>query len=158
MTTALVWRTPERIPPFLDDAEAAGVLDRAQTRAKICLWPFRAWGTVPSKVSRNAHSPRRLPWRSSWKFPIFPSHEGELHRLILNALQAVRDGDVVAIQGLDYGPLWAAIALVSALREVRHATVFILDSSGYQGVGATPFEIAGSIFESTPLDHRVRIY
>ena len=40
MTTALVWRTPDRIPPFLDDAEAAGVLDRAQTRAKICLWPL----------------------------------------------------------------------------------------------------------------------
>jgi integrase len=32
MTTALVWRTPERIPPFLDDAEAARVLDGAQTR------------------------------------------------------------------------------------------------------------------------------
>jgi integrase/recombinase XerD len=31
-TTALVWRTPERIPPFLDDAEAARVLDMAQTR------------------------------------------------------------------------------------------------------------------------------
>jgi hypothetical protein len=92
------------------------------------------------------------------EIPHVPSHEGELHRLILNALQAVRDGDVVAIQGLDYGPLWAAIALVSALREVRHATVFILDSSGYQGVGAAPFEIAGSIFESTPFDHRVRIY
>jgi integrase len=32
MTTALVWRTPERIPPFLDDAEAARVLDGARAR------------------------------------------------------------------------------------------------------------------------------
>jgi hypothetical protein len=40
MTTALVWRTPDRIPPFLDDAEAARVLDGAQARAKICLWPL----------------------------------------------------------------------------------------------------------------------
>jgi integrase len=31
-TTALVLRTPERIPPFLDDAEAARVLDMAQAR------------------------------------------------------------------------------------------------------------------------------
>ena len=31
-TTALVLRTPDRIPPFLDDAEAARVLDGARTR------------------------------------------------------------------------------------------------------------------------------
>jgi hypothetical protein len=39
MTTALVWRTPDRIPPFLDDAEAARVLEGPRPVRKFVCGP-----------------------------------------------------------------------------------------------------------------------